>query len=51
MQLNFGPQKEPEYSGAKKVLATAISTVRIGYQYGFIPYVIYLGMLLFSYFF
>lgn len=44
MQLNFpGMEQEPEPSGVKARLAQILSLVRVSYQYGFIPYVIYLG--------
>ncbi|KAH9391047.1 Tomm7p [Tyrophagus putrescentiae] len=44
MQLNFGVEAEPELSGVKARLAQIMGLVRVGYQYGFIPYVIYLGI-------
>ncbi|KAI2810327.1 Tomm7p [Blomia tropicalis] len=44
MQFNFQMEAEPEPSGIKARLAKLLSLARFGYQYGFIPYVIYLGI-------
>lgn len=48
MQLNFAPEAQP--TGVQARLAQVLNLVRIGYQYGFIPYVIYLGLFLLNYF-
>ncbi|KAH7639589.1 translocase of outer membrane 7 [Dermatophagoides farinae] len=42
MQLNF--QMEPEPTGARARLNNVLKVCRVVYQYGFIPYVIYLGI-------
>lgn len=43
MQLNFAPEPEMVPTGVKARLAQLLSVARFGYQYGFIPYVVYLG--------
>lgn len=45
MQFNIAPEPQARPTGAKARLAQLLSVIRFGYQYGFIPYVVYLGMI------
>lgn len=41
--MQFKLAMEPELTGVKARLNNVLNLVRMSYQYGFVPYVIYLG--------